>query len=96
MSVVAYWLYQFLGIYWWILVARLILEWIPVFSPNWRPRGFFLVVAEALYTLTDPPVKFVRRFIPPLRFGTVSIDISYIILLFGVQLLQVQGILIQI
>ena len=94
MSVVAYWLSQFLGIYWWILVARLILEWIPVFSPNWRPRGFFLIVAETVYTLTDPPVKFVRRFIPPLRFGTVSIDISYIILLFAVQLLQ--GILSQI
>lgn len=94
MSVAAYWLYHFLGIYWWILVARLIFEWIPAFQPNWRPRGFVLVVAEFLYTATDPPVKLVRRVIPPLRIGSISLDISFIILLFGISILQ--GILVKL
>jgi YggT family protein len=88
LSVAAYWLYELLGIYWWILVARLIFEWIPAFSPTWRPKGALLVVAEFLYTVTDPPVKLVRKVIPPIRVGTNSFDISYIILLFGIQILE--------
>lgn len=66
-------------IYVFVLLARLILEYIPVFNREWRPRGAGLVAAEVVYTLTDPPIKFFRRFIPPLRVGAISIDFAFAI-----------------
>nr|WP_243843655.1 YggT family protein [Microbacterium endophyticum] len=59
------------------LFGRLILEYIPIFNREWRPRGASLVAAEVVYTLTDPPIKLFRRFIPPLRVGMVSIDLAF-------------------
>jgi YggT family protein len=88
LSLVSQWLSFALEIYWYILVARLILEWIPAFSPTWRPRGALLVVAEVLYTLTDPPVRLVRKVIPPVRIGSVSLDLSFLVLLFAITLAQ--------
>ena len=88
MSLVSQWLSFALEIYWYILVARLILEWIPAFSPTWRPRGALLVVAEVLYTLTDPPVRLVRKVMPPVRIGSVSLDLSFLVLLFAITLGQ--------
>ena len=55
-----------------VLLARLVFEWIPVFDREWRPRGAMLVVAEGVYTATDPPIRFLRRFIPPLRIGSIG------------------------
>lgn len=66
-----------------LLWARFILEWIQQIAPQWRPRGLLLIVAEATYTVTDPPLRFLRRFIKPLRFGAVAIDLSWTLLLFG-------------
>ena len=57
-----------------VLLARLVFEWIPVFDREWRPRGAMLVVAEGVYTATDPPIRFLRRFIPPLR---IAIDFAF-------------------
>lgn len=88
MSLVAYWLSFALGIYWYFLVARLIFEWIPAFSPQWRPKGPLLVIAEAVYTLTDPPVKLVRKVLPPVRIGSVALDLSFIVLLIGLNLIR--------
>ncbi|MVA77288.1 YggT family protein [Auraticoccus sp. F435] len=76
-----------LGIYSIILLARLVLSWVPMFSPQWSPKGPVLVVAEAVYTLTDPPLRFLRRFIPPLRIGQVALDLSFIVLWLCVLLL---------
>nr|WP_243845524.1 YggT family protein [Microbacterium halimionae] len=59
------------------LFGRLILEYIPIFNREWRPKGASLVAAEIVYTLTDPPIKLFRRFIPPLRVGMVSIDFAF-------------------
>ena len=92
MSLVAYWLSFALQIYWYILVGRLIFEWIPAFSPTWRPKGALLVVAETLYTLTDPPVRLVRKVVPVVRIGTVSLDLSFLVLLFAIKIAQ--GILV--
>ncbi|WP_233493622.1 YggT family protein [Desertihabitans brevis] len=69
-----------LGLYWIILLARLVLSWVPMFSPQWSPKGPVLVVAEAVYTVTDPPLRFLRRFIPPLRVGQVAVDLSFMVL----------------
>lgn len=60
-----------------VLLARLILEWIPFFNREWRPKGGGLVAAEVIYTVTDPPIRLFRRIIPPLRVGAISIDFGF-------------------
>jgi len=59
-----------------------------MFSRTWRPKEIVLYFVEAIYTITDPPMKFVGRFVPPLRLGAVSLDMSFIVLFFGTQLLM--------
>jgi YggT family protein len=70
------------------LLARLILDYVRMFARNWRPKGFGLLLVELVYGITDKPMRFVGRFIPPLRLGAVSLDLSFIVLFFGVQLLM--------
>lgn len=65
-----------------VLLARLVLEYIPLFNREWRPRGAGLVAAEIVYTVTDPPIKLFRRFIPPLRIGGIAIDFAFAITMF--------------
>lgn len=77
-----------LFLYFLVLIGRLILDWIQVFAREWRPRGVVLVIAEAIYSLTDPPLKALRRVIPPLRIGSVAIDLAFLILIVGVSLLR--------
>ncbi|GGL20359.1 YggT family protein [Planomonospora parontospora] len=69
-----------LWIYLLLLIGRMIFETVQAFARQWRPTGVVLVVAEAIYTVTDPPLKFLRRFIPPLRLGTVAFDLSFTVL----------------
>jgi len=76
-----------LSIYLVVLVGRMIIGWIQVFARSWRPTGVVLVLAEGIFTATDPPLKFLRRFIPPLRIGTVAMDLSYIVLFIVVLIL---------
>ncbi|MGP9694956.1 YggT family protein [Brachybacterium sp. AOP25-B2-12] len=63
------------------LLARLVLDWIRSYAREYRPRGIMAVVFEVVFTLTDPPVRALRRVIPPLRLGAVSLDLSLMILL---------------
>ncbi|MFB4351016.1 YggT family protein [Microbacterium sp. CR_7] len=60
-----------------VLFARLILDYIPMFNREWRPKGAGLVAAEVVYTVTDPPIRFFRRIIPPLRIGSLSLDFGF-------------------
>lgn len=60
-----------------VLFARLILDYIPMFNRGWRPKGAGLVAAEVAYTLTDPPIRFFRRIIPPLRIGSIALDFGF-------------------
>jgi YggT family protein len=72
-----------LGVLWFylaILIIRMILSWIQMFSRSWRPTGIVLVIAEAAFTATDPPLRFLRRYIPSLRLGTVGFDLSFTVL----------------
>lgn len=78
-----------LSIYFYILIGRLIFEWIQVFARDWRPSGPILVVAEVIYSLTDPPLKAIRRVIPPLRLGGVAIDLAFLVLILVVSILRV-------
>lgn len=77
----------FLSIYLVVLIGRMIIGWIQVFARSWRPTGVVLVLAEGIFTATDPPLKFLRRFIPPLRIGTVAMDLSYMVLFIVVLIL---------
>jgi len=63
-----------------VLIGRLVLDWIQVFARDWRPTGPVLVVAEGVYSVTDPPLKALRRVLPPLRLGSVSFDLAFIVL----------------
>ncbi|MDN5687289.1 MAG: YggT family protein [Brachybacterium sp.] len=81
MQIVAGVLYLAVLLYLIVLIARLVLEWIQSFAREYRPSGLVLVLFEVVYTLTDPPVKGLRRVIPPLRLGAVALDLSLMILL---------------
>jgi YggT family protein len=70
-----------------LLIARLVLDYVQMFARSWRPSGFALVVAEVVYTVTDPPIRALRRVIPPLRLGQVSLDLSFLVLIIAVQIL---------
>ena len=70
-----------------LLLGRLIFSWIQAFSRDWHPHGPVLVAAETVYTATDPPLKFLSRFIPVLRLGSVALDLSFMLLFFIVLIL---------
>lgn len=69
-----------LWIFFILLIGRLILDYVQMFARSWRPKGPLLVVAEAIYTVTDPPLRALRKVIPPLRLGSVSLDLSFLVL----------------
>ena len=70
-----------------VLIGCMILSWINVFVRPWYPPRFVKLVAEGIFTLTDPPLKLLRRYIPPLRLGTVSLDLSFMVLFIVVLIL---------
>ena len=76
-----------LTIYLVVLVGRMIFGWVQVFAREWRPSGILLVIAEGIFTITDPPLKFLRRFIPTFRLGMVALDLSFMVLFFGILIL---------
>lgn len=69
------------------MIARLIFDYIRIFARSWQPKGVVLLLAELVYTLTDPPLRFLRRFIPPLRLGGISLDLSFLVLIIVLQIL---------
>ena len=71
-----------------LLIARFVLDWVQMLARNWRPRGIVAVLCEGLYSVTDPPLRAVRRVIPPLRLGAVMLDLSPMVLIIGIFILQ--------
>nr|WP_277626351.1 YggT family protein [Arsenicicoccus piscis] len=69
-----------LWLFWVFLMARLVLSYVQMFARDWRPRGVLLVLAEGIYTVTDPPLKALRKVIPPIRLGAISLDTSFLVL----------------
>ncbi len=86
MSLVFSIVYFLLLLYLLVLIGRLVFDWVQVFSRDWRPRGVLLVLAELIYTLTAPPLNWLRRYIPPLRLGGIALDLGFIILFLGVSI----------
>ncbi len=69
------------------LIGRLVFDLVRMYARSWRPVGLVLVLAETTYTITDPPLKFLRRFIKPIRLGSVALDLSFMILFLVVMIL---------
>ena len=72
-----------------VMIGRLVFDWIRIFAREWRPRGAALDVAEPIYTMTEPPLRALRKVIPPLRLGGASVDLSFMVLFFAVYLLYI-------
>lgn len=68
------------------MLIRLVFEWIQVFARDWKPSGIGLVVAEAIYTVTDPPLRWLRARIKPLRIGGVALDLAFLIVMIACSL----------
>ena len=77
-----------LQIFFYFMLARLIVELVMSFNRSWRPSGLLLPILDITYTVTDPPLKFVRRFVPPLQLGPIALDLAWTIVLFAVLILQ--------
>ena len=88
MSTVTSLIASILDIYILVLIVRLVFDYISMFARDWRPRGPVLVLAETLYSLTDPPLNAIRRVVPPLRLGAISLDLGFLILIFGISILR--------
>jgi YggT family protein len=71
-----------------LLIARLVFDYVMMFARSWRPSGVAAVGLEVVYSVTDPPLKALRRVIPPLRLGNFSIDLGFMVLLFVVYVLM--------
>ena len=76
------------GLFLLLLFVRVVFDWIQVFAREWRPRGIALVVAEATYTVTDPPLRALRRVIPPLSLGAFRLDMAFLVLVIVCVILQ--------
>jgi YggT family protein len=68
-------LWAFIGFMW----VRFVVDWVQVFARRWTPKGILLVLLEVVYSVTDPPIKALRRVIPPLRLGSIALDLSFLI-----------------
>ncbi len=64
-----------------LVLSRLVADWVQMFARSWAPGGPVLVLMEVIYTTTDPPIRLFRRFVPPLRMGGASLDLSVILVL---------------
>ena len=88
MHVVGYLIEIVLWFYIVLLFTRFIVDWVQMFARSWHPSGVILVVLEGVYSATDPPLRAIRLVVPPLRLGSISLDLSLMLLLIAVYLLK--------
>lgn len=88
MSLLALVIYWALQIYFYALIGRLILDLLISVNPSFRPRGILLPLAEIVMTVTDPPLRFIRRFIKPVQMGSIALDFGWTLLVLAVIILQ--------
>ncbi len=81
-------IYYAINVYVFILILRVVLDWVQLLARDWRPQGIILVFANLIYALTDPPVRFFGRLIPPLRIGGLALDMGFLVLFILLFLLQ--------
>ncbi|MFD2080264.1 YggT family protein [Actinopolymorpha cephalotaxi] len=88
MQIIGEILYSVLWIFLVLLFVRLVVDWVQFFARSWEPRGVLLVILEGVYTVTDPPLKALRKVIPPLRLGGFALDLSFLLLIVIIYVLQ--------
>lgn len=88
MQIIGQLLYVLLWIFLVLLFVRLVVDWVQFFARSWEPRGVLLVALEGVYTVTDPPLKALRKVIPPLRLGGFALDLSFLLLIVIIYVLQ--------
>jgi YggT family protein len=71
-----------------LLFARFVVDWVMVLARSWRPQGLVAAGLEVVYTTTDPPLKAVRKVIPPLNLGSIRLDLGFMVLLIAVVILR--------
>lgn len=81
-------IYYVLFFFWLLLAARIVVEMVRTFARQWRPAGGSAVALEMVFTVTDPPVRLLRRVIPVVRIGGVGLDLSIMVLLLVVFILM--------
>lgn len=77
-----------IGVYLWILFIRMIVDWVLVLARGWRPGRVAYEIIDIIYRLTEPPLRFLRRWVPSIPLGPVSLDVSFLVLYLGLGLLQ--------
>ena len=77
-----------LNLYMLVLLVRVVIDWVQMLARGWRPTGALLVLANLVYGLTDPPLRWLRRVVPALRLGGVGIDLSFLVLFIGISIVQ--------
>ncbi|WP_315097722.1 YggT family protein [uncultured Cellulomonas sp.] len=71
-----------------LLLVRLVLDWVQFFARDWHPSGIALVIAEITYSVTDPPLKALRRVLPPLTIGSIRLDLAFLVLILSCSILM--------
>jgi YggT family protein len=87
-SIIASVLYFALFLFFVLMWARFVLDLVSNFVRGFKPRGALLVLAEATYTVTDPPIRTVRKVLPPIRFGGVALDFAWSVVMLAVIILM--------
>lgn len=83
-------IYALVGLYSLLVIVRIVIEMVQAFSKQFDPPHWFIMVAEPIFRMTDPPVNALRKLIPPLKLGGsgVGLDVSVIVLFFILMLIQ--------
>ena len=71
-----------------LLFARFVVDWVMVLARSWRPSGLVAAGLEVVYATTDPPLKVIRKVIPPLNLGSIRLDLAFMVLLIAVYILR--------
>jgi YggT family protein len=71
-----------------LLFARFVVDWVMVLARSWRPTGIVAAGLEVVYLTTDPPLRAVRKVIPPLNLGSIRLDLGFMVLLIAVVFLR--------
>ena len=88
MGLIALVLYWLLQVYFFALIGRFVIDLVLSVNRSWRPKGIVVMIVESIFTVTDPPLKLVRKIIPPLRLGAIQLDFGWTIVMTAVLFAQ--------
>ncbi|KAB5608727.1 YggT family protein [Bifidobacterium jacchi] len=72
-----------------VLIIRMILDWVSVLAPRWYPRGIVATLIDVVYRITEPPLRWLRRYIRPLPMGPIYFDVSFMVLYFALIVVRI-------